>query len=380
MLRRTLLAVGALIAMPMAAQAEDFKIGMVMSLTGANSEVGNAYVMSANAGIALVNQRGGIGGMQAKLLVCDSRSVEQEAVICARRLALQDKVNLLLGTGSSPATIAVLPTVEQAGVPLFVFAAATNIYTPVKKWVFKGIPTSDDQLPTVMDFLKGKKWTKAAMIRDNGPYGADTANAVKMYAAKAGIEIIADEVYSPSDTDMTAQVTRIRGLKPDAILNMAIIPPAGAIVTRTVAQLGMDTPVFVGLNMQSDGFVQLVGEASKLLYFVGSKVVLAETSANDPLRDNIAAFRKAYMETNPGQKLTSLSPAAVDGMLLAQAAVKNLGSKALDANALLAALDGLKSEKGLQGVWTLSPTDHASDLRAGMTLVRNEGGSWVAAR
>ena len=67
-------------------------------------------------------------------------------------------------------------------------------------------------------------------------------------------------------------------------------------------------------------------------------------------------------------------------MLLAQAAAKNLGSKALDANALLAALDGLKSEKGLQGVWTLSPTDHASDLRAGMTLVRNEGGSWVAAR
>ena len=361
------------------ARAEEFRIGLVMSLTGPNAEVGKLYIAGANAGIAMVNARGGIGGMQARLVTCDTQSVEQQAVICARKLALQDKVNMLMGSGSTPQTMAMLPTIEAAGIPTFSIAAGNVTYNPMKKWVFKGLAGNDDFIPVIMAHLKAKGWTRAALIRDNGPFGADTAATVKARAAEAGIEIVADEVYSPTDTDMTAQVTRIRGTKPDVVLNMAITPPPGAMIARTAVQLGITAPLFVGANLQSDAFARISGDAAAQTIFVGSKVILDKVAPGDPLHDNITDFQAAFAKVNPDIKPSSLSPAPADGMLLAQAAAKDLGTKALDPNALRAALETLRDVPGLQGVWTLSPTDHGSVLRNGIALVRIEGGKWVAA-
>lgn len=372
-----LLAANAAVSAP--AVAEEFRIGLVMSLTGPNAEVGKLYVAGANTGIAMINARGGIGGMQARLITCDTQSVEQQAVICARKLALQDKVNLLMGTGSTPQTIAMLPTVKAAGVPTFSIAAGNVTYTPLRKWVFKGLAGNDDFIPVIMAYLKSKGWTRAALIRDNGPFGADTASTVKARAAEAGVEIVADEVYSPTDTDMTAQVTRIRGTKPDVVLNMAITPPPGAIIARTAVQLGITAPMFVGANLQSDAFAHLLGDAAAQTIFVGSKVILAQVAQDDPLHDNIAAFKAAFAKVNPGVKIGSLSPATADGMLLAQAAARSLGAKALDPDALRTALEQLHDVPGLQGIWTFSPTDHGSALRNGIALVRIKGGEWVAA-
>lgn len=379
-MKRIALAALALLALPTLVQAEEFKMGLVMSLTGPNAEVGKLYLSGANAGIAMVNARGGIGGMQARLIVCDTQSVEQQAVICARKLALQDKVNMLMGTGSTPQTMAILPTVEAAGVPTFAIAAGNVSYQPKKTWVFKGLAGNDDFIPVVLEYIKAHGWTRVALIRDNGPFGADTSLAVKAQAETLGLQLVADEVYAPSDTDMTAQVTRLRSAKPDAVLNLAITPPAGAMIARTAVQLGITAPLFVGANLQSDAFARISGEAAAQTVFVGSKVVLAEVASDDPLHDNIAAFRAAYSKVNPDGKPSSLTPATADGMLLVQAAAKDLGARALDPAALRMALEALRDVVGIQGIWSFTPANHGSSLRGGITLLKTEGGTWTAAK
>jgi branched-chain amino acid transport system substrate-binding protein len=369
-----------LVSLPAAASADDFKIGAILPLTGPGADIGRFLVEGAKAAVVMVNNSGGIGGMHVTITVCDTQSVEQQAVLCARRLTGEDKVNLLLGAGTTPQTLAILPTVANAQVPLFAIAGGVINYRPLKTWVFKAIATNEDQIPAAVNFLKAKGLTKIAIIRDNGPFGTDVANTLKPIAAKAGMQIVADELYAPTDTDMSAQVTRVREAKPDAIFDMSSNPPPGAIVAKKIAQLGITVPIVVGTNLQTKVFADLSGDAADQELFIGLKVSSAGVPDTDPLAPNIKAFRAAFAETDPNDPVVALSASCADAIVLAQAAAKPLGAKALDGTALLHGLEALKNTPGVQGIWSFSATSHDSSMKDGIALQNYVKGAWVPAK
>src|SRR5205807_1986615 len=122
----------------------------------------------------------------------------------------------------------------------------------------------------------------------------DTATTVKAVASKKGIELLADEVYAPSDTDVTAQVTRIRSLNPDVILNIGQNITASSIVSKKIVQLGMKTPIVLGTNNVAEQFTKLTPESISQSYFAALKMVLADISPSDPLFEVVAKFRDHY--------------------------------------------------------------------------------------
>jgi branched-chain amino acid transport system substrate-binding protein len=170
------------------------------------------YMDGLDAGVKMVNAFGGIGGLPVRVIKCDNQSNEAQAVLCTKRLIEQDDVNMLLGVGGTAPTVAIEPTVQAAGIPLFAIAAGRVAYAPLKKWVFKAIIGNDDQVPTVLKFLKRKGRVKVALIRDNTAFGNDGVKSIKEEAARDGVAILTDEVYTPNDTDIAAQLTRFRGL------------------------------------------------------------------------------------------------------------------------------------------------------------------------
>ncbi len=367
-------------ALPLAtARGEDFKIGTILPLTGPGADIGRFLVEGAKATVALVNSRGGIGGMHVTMTICDTQSAEQQAVLCARRLAFDEKVNLLLGAGTTPQTQAILPTIAQAAVPTFAIAGATVNFRPLKKWVFKALATNEDQIPAALDYLKKKGLTRIAIIRDNGPFGSDVAANLKPYAEKMGMPIVADELYAPTDTDMSAQVTRVRAAKPDAIFDMSSNPPPGAIVGKKIYQLGMTQPIVVGTNLQTKVFADLSGEASAQMLYIGLKATAAGENSSDPLAVNFKAFRAAFQKIDPGAEVVALSATCADSILLTEAAAKPLGAKALDHEALLHGLESLKDVPGIQGDWTFSPTSHETSLKSGIALLKYVKGNWEPA-
>jgi branched-chain amino acid transport system substrate-binding protein len=359
------------------AQEQTFKIGFLMSLTGPNAILGKTALAGAEAGIDMINETGGIGGKKAELVICDAQSVEQQAVICARKLAMQDKVQMVLGTGSTPQTLAITPTMEAAGIPLFAVASGPSTYDPAKKWVFKAISGQADTIPPEIDYLKQNKMLRIAMIHDNGPLGADISGVFRKLIEGSGIEIVETQLYSPTDTDVTAQVTRMRAAKPDAVLNVAITPPAGAMIAKTMLQLGMDVPIIVGQNLQSASFAELAGEAAGKIVFPASKVVVETLPESDPLAANIRLFREHFAKRHADEKPGSLSPWMVDAMLIAQKAAEPLGDKALDPAALRDAIEAIRDFPGIQGTWSFSADNHGSDLSDGIVLVRFDAGSWT---
>jgi branched-chain amino acid transport system substrate-binding protein len=383
MMRRSTLslAVLALAGLPLAqANADDFKIGTILALTGPAADIGKYLVEGAKATVAMVNANGGIGGMHVDMTVCDTQSNEQQAVLCARRLLFDEKVDLLLGAGTTPQTQAILPTVAQAGVPTFALAGATVNFRPLKKWVFKALATNEDQIPAALAFLKGKGVKTIADIRDNGPFGADVAANLKLAAANAGMTITDEELYTQTDTDMTAQVTHVRAGNPDVIFDFSSNPPPGAIIAKKIAQLGMKQPIVAGVNLQTKAFAELAGEGSPQVLYVGYKASAFGVSGNDPLAANLNAFRAEFEKIDPGAEVVGLSVTCADSILLTQVAAKSLGAKALDHEALLAALETLTNVPGIQGYWTFTPASHESSLESGIAMLKYDDGKWVAAK
>jgi branched-chain amino acid transport system substrate-binding protein len=382
MARKTagLAAVTAILVWSGAARADDFKVGIVMPMTGPGADIAKNVVYGFNAAVPLINARGGIGGMNLVPDVCDSQSQEQQGILCDRRLLNDDKVDLLLGNGSTPQTVAALPAIEQAGVPLFSMAAGTLIYRPYRKWVFKGLNSNEDQIVVEIDYFKKKGWTHVAIIRDNGPFGADISSIFKDFTKGTGIEIIADEEYTATDQDMTAQVTHVRALKPDVIIDMAATAPPGALVAKKIEQLGITAPIVVGTNLQTKGFVALAGDAADQILFTAAKALISDLPKSDPLYDNITAFNDEFHKVNPGVDENGLSPVSVDGLMVTQAVAKSLGPKALDHDALREALETATNVHGVQGIWTFTPTSHEVSLKDGTAIVKYSGGKWVQAQ
>jgi branched-chain amino acid transport system substrate-binding protein len=358
---------------------QEFKIGIVLPLTGPGADIAKNLAAGSQAMIPLINARGGIGGMPARAIICDSQSQEQQAILCDRRLISEDKIAILIGNSSTPQTVAALPLVDAAGIPFFSTGAGTQTFRPVKKWVFKALNSNEDMIDAAFEHVKRKNWKRIALIHDNGPFGSDIRQLIKEQAAKqGGVEIVADEVYAPTDTDMTAQVTRVRATRPDVIIDIAATAPPGALVAKKVAQLGIAAPIMVGTNLQTDGFVSLVGDVTDQIVFLGLKVLLPNLPKTDPLYENVVAFRQEFAKANPGVTLNSLSPNTGDAMLVTQAAAKSLGAKALDHNALLEQLNRVTNVPGLQGVWSFTPTSHETPLR-GITAFKYTKNSWVPA-
>jgi branched-chain amino acid transport system substrate-binding protein len=352
----------------------DFVFGLVVPLTGPSSENGKSYAQGAAAAVAMLNQTGGIAGHKVQVSVCDSQNQEQQAVICTKRLISNDHARVLIGAGSTPQTIAISPAADAGHVPLFAMCGGESAYTPVKPWVFKGLAGNPDQVPPAFVLAKSRGWKRVAIIHDNSAYGRDIERFMTSAAAASGLEIVANEVYSPTDMDMTAQVLRIRDATPDVVMNYALTVPTGAAIAKKLMQLDVKAPNIVGINLQNAAFVRLAGGALDNTIFVGPRALLGQGSAQqdtDAQRFD-ASYRQLYGQPVPD----SLTPGPADAMLVVRAAMANVGSAINDQEALRAALDKVSGVAGIQGSWTYTPTDHGPLLGGGITTMVYKDGGW----
>jgi branched-chain amino acid transport system substrate-binding protein len=368
------LAISAPLGPAVADAGGEFVFGLVVPLTGPSSENGKSYAQGAATGVAMLNEEGGIGGRKIKLAVCDSQNVEQQAVICTKRLVAQDQARVLIGAGSTPQTIAISPTAEAGRAPLFAMCGGESAYTPVKPWIFKGLAGNPDQVPPAFVLAKSRGWKRIAVIHDNSAYGHDIEKFMQHEAAAGGFEIVANEVYAPSDTDVTAQILHIRDANPDVVMNYALTVPAGAAIAKKLVQLDVKAPNIVGINLQNAAFVRLAGGALDNTIFVGPRALLqaVNTEPETDAQRFAAEYRKLYGQPVPD----ALTPGPADAMLIVRAAAAKLGTALDDPEALRAAIETVSDVAGIQGSWTFTPTDHGPVLGAGITTMVYKDGAW----
>lgn len=353
--------------------AESIKVGTFLAVTGPASFLGDPELRTMQMYIDEINADGGIDGRQVELVHYDTGGQAKEAVGFVKRLIQKDGVHVIVGGSTSGSTIAVMPEVEKAGVPLISLAGSIKIIEPVNKWVFKTPHTDRMAAAKIFEDMKSRGISKVALITGDGGFDKSGRAQTLELAPEYGIEIVADESYGNNDSDMSAQLTNIRGTDAEALLNFGF-GAAPAIVTKNAQQLGLDLPVYQSHGVASKKFIELAGEAAEGVRLPAAALVVAEQLPDsDPQKAVLLEYKNKY-EAEHGP-VSTFGGHAYDGLFIALNAIERAGS--LDKEQIRAEIENTRDFIGTGGVFNMSPEDHLGlDLDA-FKMLEIQNGDWT---
>lgn len=355
------------------AAQETINIGGLFSVTGPPSFLGEPERNSANMVVDEINAKGGIKGKKLKLIVHDTQGDPTKAVQAANRLIKEDKVVAIIGPSTTGETMAVLPVAEKEGIPLISCAAGSKITDPVKKWVFKTAQNDGLAVGKIYEYLAKKKLTRVAILTVSDGFGSSGREQLKANAEKMGIQVVVDETYGPKDTDMTSQLTKIRGSQAQALICWGT-NPGPAIIAKNVKQLGIKLPLFMSHGVSSKKFIELAGDAAEGIMLPSGKVIVSDVlPSSDKQKKSLLAFVKDYKNHFKAEG-DHFGGHAWDAVMLLKGAVER---GAVTPAAIRDQLEKTNHFAGIGGVFNFSPGDHAGLSKEAFVLVEIKNRDWA---
>jgi branched-chain amino acid transport system substrate-binding protein len=357
------------------AQKEPIKIGAFLSVTGPAAFLGDPEQKTLELYVEKINASGGVLGRRIKLISYDSAGDAEKARTFVKRLIDEDKVDAIVGGSTTGETMAVIPLVEQAQVPFISLAGAVVVVEPVKKWVFKTPATDRMACEKIFQDMNARKISKIGLISGSGAFDKSMRAQCMAVAPKYGIEIVGDETYGAQDTDMTAQLTKLRqNTQVQAVLNCGF--GAGpAIVTKNFRQIGMSVPLYQSHGVASKEFIKLAGDAANGVRLPAAALLVANTlPANDPQKHVVLSYTHEY-EARYHQDVSTFGGHAYDGLMLITQAMKNAGTT--DKAKVRDALEQIHGFWGVDGEFNFSPTDHMGLSLGAFRMLEIQNGNWT---
>ena len=357
------------------AAQEPIRIGAFLAATGPAAFLGDPEQKTLEMYVERLNAAGGVLGRKLQLFAYDSGGNAEKARTFTKRLIEQDKVDVIIGGSTTGETMAVVPLVEEAQVPFISLAGAVVIVEPVKKWVFKTPHTDRMACEKIFADLNARKLSKLALISGDGGFDRSMRAECLKVAPKFNIEIVADESYGAADTDMTAQLTKIKGTAGvQAVLNCGF-GQGPAIVTRNFSQLGMNLPLYQSHGVASKEFIKLAGGAAEGVRLPAAALLVADIlPANDAQKPVVTSYRNDY-EARFKSDVSTFGGHAYDGLMIAIDAIKRAGSS--DRAKVRDEIEKTRGYVGTGGVVNMSATDHMGLDLSAFRMLEVRGGSWT---
>ena len=356
--------------------AETIKIGSVLSITGPASFLGDPEDKTLKLYVDKINAAGGVVGKKIELIVYDDGGDANKARTFATRLVEDDKVVAMVGGSTTGTTMAMIPVFEEASVPFISLAGGIEVVDPVRKYVFKTPHTDKMACEKIFENLKLRSFTRIAMISGTDGFGASMRGQCLKVAGDYGVQIVADETYGPRDTDMTAQLTKIKNT--DGV--QAVVNPGfgqgPAIVTRNYAQLGMSaTPLYESHGVASKSFIELAGPAADGVRLPAAALLVGDKLPDgDPQKKLVVDYKQTY-EASAKQPVSTFGGHAYDGLYILVDAMKRANST--DSDKVRDEIEKTKGFVGTGGIVTMSPTDHLGLDLSAFRILEIKGGDWT---
>jgi branched-chain amino acid transport system substrate-binding protein len=352
--------------------APPIKIGALFSVSGPASFLGEPERNTAVMMVDEINKAGGIKGQKLELVVYDTQGDATKAVQAVNKLIKDDKVIAIIGPSTTGDSMAVIPVVEKAEIPLISCAAGSKITDPVKKWIFKTAQNDALAVMKIYKNLQKQKISKIAILTVSDGFGSSGREQLKLQAKEYDIDIISDETYGPKDTDMTVQLTKIRQSQAQAIICWGT-NPGPAIVARNAKQLGMKMPLYMSHGVSSKKFIELAGDSAEGIMLPSGKVIVAEQlPSTDPQKKALMNYVNKYRE-NYKVEGDHFGGHAYDAIMLLKNAMEKGG---FSPAAIRDQLEKTKKFAGIGGTFGFSSKDHAGLTSDAFVLVKVEKGDW----
>ncbi len=356
----------------------DINVGVTLSATGPAASLG---IPEKNT-IALMPTT--IGGQKVNYIVLDDASDTTRAVSNTRRLITENNVDIVIGSTTSPNSLAMLDVVSEAQTPMISMAASSTIVEPVdakRRWVFK-TPQNDIMMSLAIATHMASVGVKTVgFIGFADAYGEGWYREFSKIASLKKLTIVANERYARTDTSVTAQVLKIIAAKPDAVLIAASGTPA-VLPQRTLKERGYTGKYYQTHGVANNDFLRVGGKDVEGTFLpAGPVLVAAQLPESNPVRasalDYVTRYEAAY---GKGSVSTFGAHAWDAGRLMAVAAAQALkkaqpGTPAFRA-ALRDALEKVREVRGAHGIFTMTKTDHLGLDQRARVMVKIENGAW----
>ena len=352
--------------------AAPIKIGALFAVTGPASFLGEPERNTAQMLVDKINKAGGIKGRKLELITYDTGGDATKAVQLANKLVKNDQVVAIIGPSTTGDSMAVIPIVEKAGIPLIACAAGSKITDPVKKSVFKTAQNDALAVARIYEQLKKEKKNRIAILTVSDGFGSSGREQLKAQAAAYGMQILSDDTYGPKDTDMTAQLTKIRGSHAQAVICWGT-NPGPAVIARNAKQLGLQLPLYMSHGVSSKKFIELAGDAAEGIRLPSGKVLVADLlPKSDKQKGSLLAFIKDYQNHFKAEG-DHFGGHAWDAVMLLKSAIERGGATPAG---IRSALETTRNFAGIGGVFNYSAKDHAGLGKDAFVLVEVRNKDW----
>jgi branched-chain amino acid transport system substrate-binding protein len=357
------------------ALAQNVKIGSFLSVTGPAAFLGDPELKTLQLYVEKINQEGGVLGRKLELVHYDDAGDSAKANSFAKRLIEDDKVDVIIGGSTTGGTMAIVPLVEKSGLPFISLAGGVSIIDPVKKWVFKVPHTDRMAAEKVFAEMKKRNLKKIALLSESSGFGQSGRKESMAVAAKYDIEIVANETYAPKDTDMTAQLAKIKNVPGVQAIFVFGLGQGPALVSKNLAQLAIKLPHYESHGVASEEFIKLAGAAAEGIRLPAAAVLVpAKLAANDPQKQVVNGYVKNYSERYKAD-VSTFGGHAYDALMLYVGAVKKAGS--FDKEKVRGAIESTRNFVGTGGVVNMSATDHLGLDASAFKMLEIRNGDWT---
>jgi len=368
----------AMVAVLCSAVRAEINVGITVSATGPAASLG---IPEKNT-VALLPTS--IAGQKVNYIVLDDASDTTTAVKNTRKLIAENKVDVIIGSTTTPNSLAMIDVVAEAETPMIAMAAGSRLIEPMdgkRAWVFK-TPQNDAQMATaIVQHMLDSKIGTVAYIGFADAYGEGWWNEFSKIGEARKIQIVANERFNRSDTTVTGQILKILAAKPDAVLIGGAGTPA-ALPQKSLKEKGYKGIVYQTHGVANADFLRVCGkDCEGTVLPAGPVLVAAQLPDSNPIKKAALEYVNAYEAAHGKGTVSTFGAHAWDaGKLLANAipvALKKAQPGTVEfRKALRDSLENTRNLTVAHGVFNMSAQDHLGFDQRARVMVKIDGGSW----
>ena len=356
----------------------DINVGVTLSATGPAASLG---IPEKNS-FALLP--GSIAGQKLNYIILDDASDTTTAVKNTRKLIAEHKVDVIIGSTTTPNSLAMIDVVAEAETPMISMASAARIVEPMddkRKWVFKDAQSDTHMATAIVEHMSNNKVGRLAFIGFADAYGEGWWNEIGKLADVRKIQVVANERFNRTDTSVTGQVLKILSAKPDAVMIAGSGTPA-ALPQKTLREKGYKGPIYQTHGVANSDFLRVGGkDVEGTLLPAGPILVANQLPDDNPVKQVALEYMNRYEATYGKGSVTTFGAHTWDAFRLLSQAVPEALKKAQPGTvefrrALRDKLEAVRNLPGAHGVYNMSPQDHIGFDQRARVMVRIENGAW----
>jgi len=353
------------------------KVGVTLALTG------SAAVLGIGARTALDLYPGVIAGQKIDYVVLDDASDTTAAVTNARKLINEERVDIVLGSSTSPQCLAMIDVVAESEVPMIAFGSTLRIVDPVdakRRWVFKVPPNDSVWVGGMVRHMAASGVKTVGYIGLSDALGDAWLAELNKHAGERNIKVVAGERFNRTDTSVTAQALKLVAAVPDAILIEANGTPA-ALPIVALRERGYKGALYLNVAGATREVMQIAGNrVDGSLLAVALAQIWEQLPDSNPLKKLNGDFVTRY-EQKTGKSTNFFAMQAYDAARILERAVPAALEKAKPGTrefrvALRDAIENVRDLPANGGVFNFSPTDHSGLDGRAVVMARIENGAF----